>query len=142
VELVNIDSIKQIYKTIKKVDHHKYSQLKKSIQMYGQLKPIIVNESLEIIDGHLIFKSMKELNLTDVYIKKLKIENSAEFRLSYNSLSFELDQIQFLKELNKLEIDKSNHIFPYTNEEIERYKKLFLFDWDQYKKPIKKKIMF
>ena len=142
MELVKIDQLKTDLSSIKKFDPNKYSQLKKSIQQYGQLRPIIVSKDLTVLDGYLLLKGLKELLYKEVFIKKTKIDNYFEFRLAYNSLNFDINQIQFLAELKDLEVNRDTHIFPYTDDEIQAYKNLTIFDWDQYKNKVRSKALF
>ena len=142
MERIELNKIQIKFKSIKKFDTFKYMQLKKSIKKYGQLKPLLVLEDLTLIDGHLLYKCLGELKYDYVDIKKIIIDNVDEFRLSYNALCFDLNQIDFLTILKDLNINESNHIFPYTNEELKAYKNLLTFEWDRYKTKLSSKFIF
>ena len=53
MERLKIEEIIDNNFSIKKMDRSKYINLTKSIKTYGQIKPVVVNEKNEILDGHI-----------------------------------------------------------------------------------------
>ena len=50
-------------KLLPKMTEEEFAELKKSIQTEGQHYPIIVNEDLEVLDGHHRFRACIELGI-------------------------------------------------------------------------------
>jgi ParB-like chromosome segregation protein Spo0J len=86
----------------------KYSQLKESIRLSGQLMPIIIDQYANIVDGHNRYKILQELGREPVLeLREFKDEPSAqEFVIASNL---------FVKEssiyLKIMKAEKLKHVF-------------------------------
>jgi len=118
-----------------------YGNVLKSISAYGLRQAIVVREigpdKYEIIDGAHRWLACKELGYKNVIInnqgqvsdqeaKKLTI-NFQDVRVPFN----QLELAGLIKELSETE-ENLHSILPYNEEEIEEYKKLLEFSWDDY----------
>ena len=67
-------SLNPIYdKLLPRMSEEEFEELKKSIETEGQHYPIIVNEDLEVLDGHHRFRACQELGLEpDVEVKRFE----------------------------------------------------------------------
>lgn len=105
--------------------------LKKSIETYGQLRPIIVDQEMEIVDGWKLFKILKELNYSEVFFIQLNTNDYTSTRLEFNSFKKQIDPIPFyikLKEVNRETIN-----LPFKKETLNGWVELLNWDWNIYK---------
>ena len=73
IEIVKIDMLKIDGKNPNKMSKEKREALKKNIQRYGFLVPIITNKDLLIADGQTRWEIAKELGMTEVSIIRLNV---------------------------------------------------------------------
>ncbi len=60
----------------------KYSKLKRQVKLYGIVKPLIVNQTTNIIlDGHLRFQILLELGITAVAVVFVKCQTIQQHSL-------------------------------------------------------------
>lgn len=85
---VNIDDLKPDQQNPNRMTKKQLAVLKKSIEQHGFLKPIVINENLEIIDGNKRYSVMKLLG-------KTKIDC-----VQKQGITSEVDKIIFRKQLN------------------------------------------
>lgn len=131
MELIEIEAIKSIMGSIKKVDLNKDFKLKKSIEKYGQIFPIIINQDNEIIKGHNLFKVLSDLKIEKIWVKKINSKNKEQVYLELNFLQKEIDAVKSYKYMQKINLDET--VIPFQRIEIENFKKLLSFDWSIYK---------
>lgn len=126
-----------------------YEKVKKSLEVFGQIDPILVRElekeedgvKYEIINGFHRFTAMKELKFTEIEIKNLGIMSRSEAisrALSTEEIHIPLDQIEvagLLKELNN-DLDFDLGDLPFTNQEIADKIEMLDFDWDKFNEEI------
>src|SRR4051812_41205541 len=66
------------------------AKLRNSLQSYGQLRPVVVDEHLTIIDGHAIWLALRDLGYDEVAIVVASGRSEAEIRalrIALNRLS-------------------------------------------------------
>ena len=112
-----------------------FRKVKKGIDIKGQRLPIIVreNKGYEIIDGEQRFTACKELGYNRVIIYSegvLSDKEAKELTIWYQQqVPFEeLKLAELVSDLAKM----GDIQLPYTEEEVEEYKKLFVFDFNKY----------
>jgi hypothetical protein len=83
MERLNIEEIVNTNICIHKKDQS-HLHLKKSVIKYGQLRPIILNHKNEIIDGHILYRICKELQMIEVWIIKIETEKKEQIYCDLN----------------------------------------------------------
>lgn len=133
IQKVNISQIKN-----SKVFEFRYNSeqddycLKKSIEN-GQLRPIVVDQEFEIVDGNKLFNFLVQLGYTEVYCLQINVDNYIAKRLELNLWSKMIDPIPFYKKLQELgqDVDKLN--IPFKQSDIAGWVEMLSWDWDVYK---------
>src|SRR5690348_13603315 len=77
-----------------------YEQIKRSIQEFGYVDPVIVNSDLTIIGGHQRWKVLKDLGYKEIDCVVVELDKTKEkaLNIALNKISGEWD-IPLLKEL-------------------------------------------
>lgn len=144
MELIKIEHIR--------IEHPKYkehedtainSKLKKSIVKNGQLKNIVVHRDSKdnylLIEGESILRIMKELGETKIWCKvlqKMDEYNMLKLKVILNDTTFPVDYVSLAEIVNKMRSlmpfsDNLNDL-PYTKAQIDKFKHIFEFDWEQF----------
>lgn len=112
--------------------------LKKSIQSNGQIRPIVIDQENEIIDGNKIYKFIMESGQKTISCVQMNINSESEYvmkRLELNTWNKMIDPIVFYKYLKQIKesnmLDKLN--VPFKSQSIEGWIELLSWDWDKYK---------
>ncbi len=92
------------------VNDSEYIKIKKSIESFGYIDPIIVNYDNTIIGGHQRFKVLKELGYDDVDVVVVDLDKNNEkaLNIALNKISGEWDYIKLdslLEELKEINFD-------------------------------------
>ena len=106
--------------------------LEKSIKKYGQLYPIIVNEVGEIIKGNTIFKILKKLNYSSVWVNVVEGRIDSQLCIELNLLKGEPNPIDCFELMKS--VDLKDNCLPYNKQQIIEFIDLLNFDWNMYKK--------
>jgi hypothetical protein len=138
MELIDITLIKDTQIDIPEEDINNYF-LKKSIETYGQLRPIIINENNEIIDGHKLFRICKSLNYPQVYIKKVNISLKEQLYCELNLINSKLNSVKVFKYIKNF-IDINNNCLPFSKQELQGFIQLLDFSWDNFDQKNKKSL--
>lgn len=79
-----------------------YMKIKKSIEEFGYVEPIIVNKDNTIIGGHQRLKVLKDLGYTEVDVVKVEVDKTKEkaLNIALNKITGEFD-IDTLTDLMK-----------------------------------------
>jgi hypothetical protein len=134
IKKVNIDDVRPNDYNPKEKNHIKVQQIKKSIELMGFKQPVQVrdNNGYEILDGEQRWTAMKELGAKEIYIYdngKVSDEEAKAETLRWQ-VQIPFDEVQLaplVVELANLNID-----IPFNEEEIEDYRKITEFDFNQY----------
>lgn len=140
------------------------TKLEALLKKFGQISPIIVwknEESLyKIIDGGRVYIAAMNLGIEklDVVVVDEDIDavDADLLRVVYGQFKFDYDVIKLIelmqKVMGKYSISQLEELLPYNDEELNSYKALFNFDWNQFadgtnvvkagKVPVKSKKMF
>lgn len=122
---VNIDDIKE-YSKNPRFNDKAIEYVRKSIENYGYLNPILIDKNNVIISGHTRYKALKEMNkkeievirvedLTDKQIKAFRIaDNKVAEISSWNNFAL-LDELKELSDEVKKELKEFD--FEYNNED-------------------------
>jgi len=122
-------------------DSEKQEKLKENIKRNGQIENIIVREvdddKFEVVNGNHRLDVLSDLNYKKVHCYNLgKINKAQAIRIAIetNETKFESDSIALAERIKEI----SKHFndlpltMPYTEQEIENFKTLTDFDWNQY----------
>lgn len=133
--ILPIDSIKPNSWNPKDKDTKEYTQVVRSLELHGFRQPILVREvgdSFEIVDGEQRHTAAKELGYTEVPVYNLgKISDTEakagtiwmEIAVPFN----EIDLSHLVVELDELDID-----LPYTEAQIQDFKNMSEFNFDNF----------
>jgi hypothetical protein len=132
MDRLEIDKIINTNICIHKKDQSEFN-LKKSVMKYGQLRPIIINQNNEIIDGHKLYRVCKELKLIEVWIKKIDTNKKEQIYCELNMIKTELDAISFFKYVRDY-VDLEDHCLPFNKRELKDFVELLKFDWNTFNK--------
>jgi hypothetical protein len=138
MELIDITLITDTQIDISEKDINNYF-LKKSIETYGQLRPIIINENNEIIDGHKLFRICKSLSYSQVYIKKINISLKEQLYCELNLINSKLNSVEVFKYIKNF-IDINNNCLPFSKQELQGFIQLLDFSWDNFDQKNKKSL--
>ena len=138
MERLNIEEIVNTNICIHKKDTSEFN-LKKSVKKYGQLRPIIINQKNEIIDGHKLYKVFKELLFKEVWIVRIETDKKEQIYCDLNINKSELDAVEFFKYVRDF-IDIEDHCLPFNKEELKGFIKLLTFDWTKFGKKSSKSL--
>ena len=117
----------------KEDDGMMYTKLMASIELYGQIQPILVkkiNDNYEIINGSRIFDVMKQLQYDEYFC--LEIEDELDIcDIIVNELNFKTNYIELSEKLLSKNIHELSRYLPYTGEQIEKIKSISSYDWSK-----------
>lgn len=137
MERIKLSEIKIRDNSCMRNDPVKLFGIKKSLQQYGQLKPIIVDESYNIIEGHLIFQSMKDLNFEECWIKSVPGVNKDQLYVELNLLQGEPQPVEFFKKFKNTNLD--DNCIPFQKQDLVKFVEYLQFDNTKYKESKKDK---
>ena len=104
-ELIKINKLKPATYNPRQISTKQYNDLKKSIERFGLVDPIIVNKDMTIIGGHQRYKICKELKHTEIDCVVLDLSKEEErelnIRLNKNTGDFDMDILA-----NEFDIDE------------------------------------
>lgn len=123
---IDIDLLKTDDLDIKQNNHKSFLKIKKSLQLYGQIYPVLVTVDEYdhvVIKGKKLIKAMTELNMKTVWIKIIKIENQIDvlkFKKQMYDSQDNLDILKLSLAIEKLNTDYSiNEISDRTGIQVE-----------------------
>ena len=87
-----------------------YEKIKKSIQEFGFVEPIIVNSDMTIIGGHQRYKVLKELGINEIECSIVDLDKTKEkaLNIALNKITGNWDEeklARLLQELNEQDVD-------------------------------------
>ena len=105
IESIKINKLKPATYNPRQISTKQYNDLKKSIERFGLVDPIIVNKDMTIIGGHQRYKICKELKHTEIDCVVLDLNKEEErelnIRLNKNTGDFDMDILA-----NEFDIDE------------------------------------
>ena len=105
IESIKINKLKPATYNPRQISTKQYNDLKKSIERFGLVDPIIVNKDMTIIGGHQRYKICKELKHTEIDCVVLDLSKEEErelnIRLNKNTGDFDMDILA-----NEFDIDE------------------------------------
>lgn len=113
IKKVNINEIKE-YKNNPRFNDEGVEYVKKSIEDFGYLNPILVNEKNIILSGHTRYKALKKMNkkiIEVIEINDLNKEQENAFRLADNKVA----------EFSSWDYDKLNVELKEIKEDLKKY---------------------
>lgn len=111
---INIKELKPYANNAKLHPNNQIAQLKKSIQDYGYIAPVIVDSDYNIIAGHGRYQALKELDYQDVEVviaDNLSEDKIKEYRLLDNKLNSNSDYSKKALELELLDLPNFDYNF-------------------------------
>lgn len=102
-----------IIKTRVRKDLGDLTSLKKSLETYGLLYPIIINSKNVLITGERRLTAAKELGWEeiDVIVKNISYKDALTLELEENTLRKEFETIELIQGIQKQQALHSNNIF-------------------------------
>ena len=93
IELIQINKLKPATYNPRQISTKQYNDLKKSIQKFDLVDPIIVNKDMTVVGGHQRLKICKELKYKDVdcVVLDLNKEQERELNIRLNKSGGEFD---------------------------------------------------
>ncbi len=95
IELIKINKLKPASYNPRQMSSKQYNDLKKSIEKFDLVDPIIINKDYTVIGGHQRLRICKELNYKDVDCVILDLSKEQEkelnIRLNKNTGDFDMD---------------------------------------------------
>jgi len=128
IQAININKLKKAEynprKDLKPTDRE-YQKIKKSIQEFGYVEPIIINKDCTIIGGHQRLKVLKDLGYEEVQVVILDVDKTKEkaLNIALNKISGEWD-LPLLKDLLQ-DIDTGEIDIELTGFDSEELEELF-----------------
>jgi len=123
-------------KTVKKTNKFAKQKLKLSVERYGQIYPIIVDENNIIIKGNSLYDCLLENNETLIFIHRIEgVKNKELLNIELSKLQSSVDFKYLLSSLD--DIDLHDTLLPISNEKLSAIKKLLEFNWDKYNNRVK-----
>lgn len=105
IESIKINKLKPATYNPRQISTKQYNDLKKSIERFGLVDPIIVNKDMTIVGGHQRYKICKELKHTELDCVVLDLSKEEEkelnIRLNKNTGDFDMDILA-----NEFDIDE------------------------------------
>lgn len=111
---INIEELKPYVNNAKLHPGSQIEQLKRSIQDYGYIAPVIVDSDYNIIAGHGRYEALKELDYKDVevvIVDNLTDDQIREYRLLDNKLNSNSDYSKKALELELLDLPNFDYNF-------------------------------
>jgi len=108
--------------------------LRRSITEFGQLRPIIIDQNNNIVDGFKMYQILTDLGMTQGLVKQITTDNYIRTRLELNLFDKKLDPIPIIQQFEKLgeaELLKMNSPFP--RQDMIGWIKMLTWDWTIYK---------
>ena len=102
IELIEINKLKPAIYNPRQISTKQYNDLKKSIEKFDLVDPIIVNKDMTVIGGHQRLKICKELKYKDVdcVVLDLSKEQEKELNVRLNKSGGEFDMDILANEFN------------------------------------------
>jgi len=105
IESIKINKLKPAKYNPRQISTKQYNDLKKSIEKFSLVDPIIINKDLTVIGGHQRLKICKELKHTEIDCVVLDLskedERELNIRLNKNTGDFDMDILA-----NEFDIDE------------------------------------
>ena len=137
IESIKINKLKPATYNPRQISTKQYNDLKKSIERFGLVDPIIVNKDMTIIGGHQRYKICKALKHTEIDCVVLDLSKEEErelnIRLNKNTGDFDMDILANEFDIDELTDWGFKHIDLDLN--IDKLDDVFSLD-DSEKKPI------
>jgi ParB-like chromosome segregation protein Spo0J len=125
MEKIAINKLKEMKFNPRKISDFDFENLKKSIQEFGNVRPIVVNKDNTVIGGHQTLHACKELGFKEVDIIRVDLtqEKAKLLNIALNRISGEFDYElldKFVKDIDNLELsgfsqNEINHILAGDN---------------------------
>lgn len=105
IKLIPIEKLKPNEKNPRQISRFQLAALKKSIQEFGLVDPLVINKDMVIIGGHQRYKACVELGLAEVPCIVLDLSKSREtaLNLALNKISGGWDRHKLEKILAEIE---------------------------------------
>jgi len=138
---VPIDKLVKADWNYKTEDDKKQEKLKENIKRNGQIENILIRELdtgyYEVVNGNHRLSVLKELKFEKVYTYNLgKINQSQAIRIAIetNETKFETDTIELAERIKEIsnEFDDLDLTLPYTEQELENFRTLSDFNWEDF----------
>lgn len=110
--------------------------LLESIKKYGQLRPILITQDFEIIDGNKLYNILLSLGVDSIQWKVIHTSTDLDYiklRLELNCWSKRLDPIPLYKKLEEVKDSISTLNIPFPKKDLLGWIEMLNWDWSIYK---------
>ena len=110
--------------------------LRDSVKKYGQLRPIIITQDNEIIDGNKLYNYLLEIKSNNIETKIIQVDNEQDYiklRLELNCWSKQLDPIPLYKKLKEIVNLIPSLNIPFSKKDLLGWVEMLSWDWNIYK---------
>ena len=110
IEVISISELKPASYNPRTIDAVAFEGLKKSIELYGQVENLIVNEDMTVISGHQRLQAMQVLGYKEASCLVLTLSKEEEKKLNLvmnsQAISGDFDELLLSEVLEELKLDK------------------------------------
>jgi hypothetical protein len=135
-KIVPIDEVRPNSWNPKDEDTEEYQIVKKSIETRGQREAISVrqNKDYEILDGEQRWRACKELGWEKVLIYDWGeiSDKDAKEETIWKEIQVPFNEIKLAELVAQHTAENPDFNLPFSDEQIQAYKDMASFDWDQY----------
>jgi len=110
--------------------------LQESVKKYGQLRPIIITQDNEIIDGNKLYNYLLEIKSNNIETKIIQVINEQDYiklRLELNCWTKQLDPIPLYKKLKEIVNLIPSLNIPFSKKDLLGWIEMLSWDWNIYK---------
>ena len=130
--IIKIENFEKIEQSYKHFNSEIYFKLKRSLEHFGQIRPIICyNEEgkYKIVEGTKIFQALIELGNKSILCHVINKEDSFKVQMLLNELNFESNYIELSYLFKNIDIQKEKKDLPFSDEEINKMQSIYQYDW-------------
>ena len=127
---IKIEKLKLAEYNPRKISDKELSNLKKSVEKYGFIQPVIINKDFTVISGHQRIRAWKELKNDTVPVIQLSITKNEEkaLNLAMNRIGGEWDMEKLYSVMNDLRVTDELEFTGFDEKEVSKILDQFLED--------------
>lgn len=125
---IKIDKLKLAEYNPRKISDKELSNLKKSLEKYGFIQPVIINKDFTVVSGHQRIRAWKELKNDTVPVIQLSITKNEEkaLNLAMNRIGGEWDIEKLYSVMNDLRVTDELEFTGFDEKEVSKILDQFL----------------
>lgn len=142
MEIMQLDTLFERPYSVMHVEEIDNSRLLQSLITYGQLRPIIINETREIVDGMRLLKCLTVLGRKEALVRTIGAQDDYHILTAYLQINLshaEIDVIAFAEMLDKMQkaemsLNTIARITCHDLSEVKDIIKLLTFKWSDFER--------